>query len=90
MRWLDSITNSMDMNLSKHQETVEQRGLACCSPWGHRELDTYYQLNNTGIYLSPPLYYHKIFDNITIRIIPEYSGGFPYFNLSLNFAIKSS
>ena len=24
-RWLDSITESMDMNLSKHQETVEIR-----------------------------------------------------------------
>ena len=26
MRWLDSIMDSMDMNLSKPQETVEDRG----------------------------------------------------------------
>ena len=37
MRWLDSITDTMDMNLSKFQEIVEDTG--GCSPWGHKELD---------------------------------------------------
>ena len=35
MRWLDSITNSMDINLSKLWEIVK----VCCSPWGHNESD---------------------------------------------------
>ena len=39
MWWLDGITDSMDMNLSKLQESEGQRILACCSPWGHKELD---------------------------------------------------
>ena len=43
MRWLDSITDSIDMNLSKLQEIVCSNSfgsLMCCSPWGHKELDT--------------------------------------------------
>ena len=41
MRWLDSNTNSMDMNLSKLQEIVKgQGGLMCYSPWGRKVSDT--------------------------------------------------
>ena len=45
MRWLDGITDSMDISLSKLQVVDEQGGLVCCSPWGHKESDTTEQLN---------------------------------------------
>ena len=47
MRWLDGITYSMDMSLSKLNLGVGdgQGGLACCSSWGGKELDTTEGLN---------------------------------------------
>ena len=35
MRWLDSISDSMNINLNKLEEMVEDRG--ACSPCGHKE-----------------------------------------------------
>ena len=56
MRWLDGTTNSMHMNLSKLWELVgdEQGGLACCSPWGHKESDKTEWLNWTEACYSFP------------------------------------
>ena len=47
MRWLDGITDSMDIRLSKLQEMVKDRErLVCCSPWGCKEWDMTKQLSN--------------------------------------------
>ena len=45
MRWLNSITNSMDMNLSKFQETVKDRG-ACALDHGVTKSQTGLSNNN--------------------------------------------
>ena len=52
MRWLDGITNSIDMSLGVGDG---QGGLECCSPWGHKDLDTTEWLNSTELNLTDTL-----------------------------------
>ena len=47
MKWLFGITDSMDMSLSTLGVGNGQRDLACCSPWGGKELDRTEWLNWT-------------------------------------------
>ena len=51
MRWLDGITDSMDMSLSELRPWVGdgQGGLVCCDSWGCKESDTTERQNWTEL-----------------------------------------
>ena len=46
MRWLDGITDSVDMGLSKLQKIVKG-SLVCCNPCGRKESDLTERLNHS-------------------------------------------
>ena len=46
MRWLEGITNSMDMSLNELPGVGDrQEGLVCCDSWARKEMDTTERLN---------------------------------------------
>ena len=62
MKWLDGITDSMDMSLSKLWETVKDREAwhATYSPWDRKESDATEQLNNYNTKDAEVLGKHRI------------------------------
>ena len=45
-RWLDGISDLMDVSEQALGDSEGQGSLVCCSPWGCKELDMTEQLNN--------------------------------------------
>ena len=48
MIWLNDITNSGHEFEQTPGDSEGQGSLVCCSPWGHKELDTTERLNNNN------------------------------------------
>ena len=53
MRWLDGITNSMDVEFEQDFGVGDGQGsLACCNPWVRKELDTTERMNKKRVKLN--------------------------------------
>ena len=61
MRWLDGITDLMDMNLSTVSVGDGQGRLACCNPWGCKASDPTKRLN------LPPSLHQPISARVLLR-----------------------
>ena len=70
VRWLDGITDSIDMSLSKLYELV--KSLVSFIPWGHKESDISWRLNNsdnaTSGFLRKPFEEVKLFHISVLNI----------------------
>ena len=73
MRWLDGITNSMDMSLSKLQEMVIDREPGLLQSMGHKELDMTEQLNNNRAFHMNDIVHMNHFPYSRVELLKDES-----------------
>ena len=84
----ESITDSMDMNLSKLRDIAEDRGAWCAAihAWGCKESDTTQQLNNSKCCTHAKLFHKQVPLSVFLLILfPPY-----VIPLSPNFSVYPS
>ena len=64
MRWLGGITDSVDINLSKLREIVEDRRAWCATVHGVEELDMTEHIHRYFFKFFPHLGYYKILSRV--------------------------
>ena len=75
MRWLDGITNSMDVSFEQAPGDGEGQGsLACCSPWGYKESDITERLKSIWKQVWGKNIKNSFLDKVMLEVILDIQG----------------